>query len=435
MKILLVHNFYGSGAPSGENTVYLAERKLLCRSGHRVVEFTRHSDEIRGRGAAGVIAGGFSAPWNPFTGLRLADTLKREQPDVMHVHNTFPLISPSLFHAARAFPVATVLTLHNYRLFCAAGIPERFGVPCTDCLERRSVLPALRHGCYRGSRLATLPMAAMIARGGFNVHAATPSHADDLWSLLDTTGGNRAQPAEQSIQAFGDEDSVNWNLNTELGHNYRLAVSNGSSANLRFTGLLPGSIFAGELLVSEKNFKQLYPDVTAPRYFLLDTPPGREEAVAAALRRNLGEMGLEVRGTRELLSAYLGVQNTYLSTFLALGGLGLLLGTLGLVTLLLRGALERRREFALMLATGFRREELTALLVWENAGLLIAGLLLGTVSALVAIIPQLLSAETHINWLALAALLVATLVVSLPACILAARAATSGKLLEALRGE
>ena len=276
---------------------------------------------------------------------------------------------------------------------------------------------------------------AMIARGGFNVHAATPSHADDLWSLLDTTGGNRAQPAEQSIQAFGDEDSVNWNLNTELGHNYRLAVSNGSSANLRFTGLLPGSIFAGELLVSEKNFKQLYPDVTAPRYFLLDTPPGREEAVAAALRRNLGEMGLEVRGTRELLSAYLGVQNTYLSTFLALGGLGLLLGTLGLVTLLLRGALERRREFALMLATGFRREELTALLVWENAGLLIAGLLLGTVSALVAIIPQLLSAETHINWLALAALLVATLVVSLPACILAARAATSGKLLEALRGE
>ena len=163
MKILLVHNFYGSGAPSGENTVYLAERELLCRSGHRVVEFTRHSDEIRGRGAAGVIAGGFSAPWNPFTGLRLADTLKREQPDVMHVHNTFPLISPSLFHAARAFPVATVLTLHNYRLFCAAGIPERFGVPCTDCLERRSVLPALRHGCYRGSRLATLPMAAMIA--------------------------------------------------------------------------------------------------------------------------------------------------------------------------------------------------------------------------------------------------------------------------------
>jgi glycosyltransferase involved in cell wall biosynthesis len=163
MKILLVHNFYGSSAPSGENTVYLAERELLRQNGHRVLEFTRQSDEIRARGAAGLAAGACSAPWNPFSAAGIRRMLQREQPDVMHVHNTFPLISPSLFHAARSFPVATVLTLHNYRLFCAAGIPERGGVPCTDCLDRRSALPALRHGCYRQSRLATLPMAAMIA--------------------------------------------------------------------------------------------------------------------------------------------------------------------------------------------------------------------------------------------------------------------------------
>ena len=163
MKVLLVHNFYGSGAPSGENAVYLAERDLLCQNGHQVIEFTRHSDEVRGRGARGLLAGALSTPWNPFSAAAIQQMLRREHPDVMHVHNTFPLISPALFHAASAFPVATVLTLHNYRIFCAAGIPERNGIPCTECLDKGSVLPALSRGCYRDSRLATIPVAAMIA--------------------------------------------------------------------------------------------------------------------------------------------------------------------------------------------------------------------------------------------------------------------------------
>lgn len=163
MKILLAHNFYGSAAPSGENTVYHAELELLKSHGHEVIEFTRHSDEIRTKGALGTLQGALATPWNPFSAARLRRILEQERPAVMHVHNSFPLLSPAIFHAARSFPVATVLTLHNYRLFCAAGIPERDGTPCTSCLDRRSVLPALRHGCYRGSRLATLPMAAMIA--------------------------------------------------------------------------------------------------------------------------------------------------------------------------------------------------------------------------------------------------------------------------------
>lgn len=163
MKVLLVHNFYGSAAPSGENTVFLAEKELLRSRGAEVIEFTRHSDELRNRGKIGDVKGAMATPWNPFTVIGLRKLLERERPDIMHVHNTFPLLSPAVFHATTEFPVATVLTLHNYRTFCAAGIPERNGIPCTECLDRRSVLPALRHGCYRESRLATLPMAAMIA--------------------------------------------------------------------------------------------------------------------------------------------------------------------------------------------------------------------------------------------------------------------------------
>ncbi len=163
MKILLVHNIYGSSAPSGENKVFLAEKDLLKSRGHDVIEYTRHSDEIRNHGYRGTMRGAFATPWNPFSQRKIRRILKDEQPDVMHAHNTFPLLSPAVFRAARGLRTATVLTLHNYRIFCAAGIPMRNAAPCTDCMDRRSVLPSLKFGCYRNSRLATLPMAFMIA--------------------------------------------------------------------------------------------------------------------------------------------------------------------------------------------------------------------------------------------------------------------------------
>ncbi len=162
LKILLVHNHYGSAAPSGENQVFEAERVLLTQHGHTVREFTRHSDEIRQQGIYGVLKGAVATPWNPLAVVALRRWVEDYRPDIVHVHNTFPLLSPGIFPglAGRA---ARVLTLHNYRLFCPAAIPLRAGRVCTECLDRRSVLPAVRHGCYRGSRIATLPLAASVA--------------------------------------------------------------------------------------------------------------------------------------------------------------------------------------------------------------------------------------------------------------------------------
>ena len=161
MRILRVHNFYGSEAPSGENQVFVDEGALLAAHGHEVHTLSRHSDEIRRQGALGAIRGALATPWNPLMARAMRAVVRRLRPAVVHVHNTFPLISNAIFPAIGS-RAARVLTLHNYRLFCPAAIPLRAGAVCTQCLDRGSVLPALRYGCYRGSRAATLPLAISV---------------------------------------------------------------------------------------------------------------------------------------------------------------------------------------------------------------------------------------------------------------------------------
>jgi ABC-type lipoprotein release transport system permease subunit len=277
-------------------------------------------------------------------------------------------------------------------------------------------------------RLLGVPR-AMTERGGFSVIARDNGAGAHPWELLE------APPADDTIPAFGDAASVRWTLHSGLGKDYAMPGPDGRLITVRFAGLLPGSIFARELLVSEDSLRRLFPSVTAPSYFLIDAPPGKEHEVAEVLRRNLGDLGLQVRTTREVLNEFIQVQNTYLSMFLALGGLGLLLGTVGLVTVLLRSALERRREMALMLATGLDRAGLARLLLIENGGLLLAGLLAGAASALVAVAPHLASAESQVNWTALGAVLAGILLVGLATCTAAVYSVVRGNLVPALRQE
>ena len=162
MRILLVHNFYGSSTPSGENQVFSLESSLLESYGHEILHFTRNSDDIIEGGVRGLIKGALSTPWNPFAAISLQNAISLFKPDVIHAHNTFPLISPSIYSQI-GNQAACVLTLHNYRLFCPAGIPLRNGNVCTDCIDRRSIIPSIKHGCYRSSRIATIPLATSVA--------------------------------------------------------------------------------------------------------------------------------------------------------------------------------------------------------------------------------------------------------------------------------
>ena len=161
MRILLVHNFYGSNVPSGENSVVLIEKALLEEKGHTVCMFYRHSDEILNIGFWGFIKGAISTPWNFFSAYKLKKKIKSFKPDVLHVHNTFPLISPSIFSAVSS-DVPVVLTLHNYRILCPAAIPMRNNKICLECIETKSVIPSILHRCYKSSFLATIPLAIKV---------------------------------------------------------------------------------------------------------------------------------------------------------------------------------------------------------------------------------------------------------------------------------
>ncbi|MFF4592645.1 glycosyltransferase [Amycolatopsis sp. NPDC001319] len=159
MKVLVVHNRYRSEQPSGENNVVDAETALLAAGGVRVSLFERLSDDIAAMSMPRKALVPVQVPWNRSARAELTARLQVERPDVVHVHNTFPLLSPSVLAACADARVPVVATLHNYGMVCPPGTLYRDGRICTDCVGGAPV-PAVRHGCYRGSAAATVPMAA-----------------------------------------------------------------------------------------------------------------------------------------------------------------------------------------------------------------------------------------------------------------------------------
>ncbi|MGC2999456.1 glycosyltransferase [Streptomyces sp. G35A] len=162
MHVLVVHNRYASAQPSGENRVVDQEVALLRGAGHRVGVFERRSDDIAARSLPGKAAVPLLVPWNPAVRAELAARLRTERPDVVHVHNVFPLLSPAVLAACADAGVPAVATLHNYTQVCPPGTLRRDGRPCAECVGSVP-LPAVRHGCYRGSRLATVPLAVSLS--------------------------------------------------------------------------------------------------------------------------------------------------------------------------------------------------------------------------------------------------------------------------------
>jgi hypothetical protein len=259
--------------------------------------------------------------------------------------------------------------------------------------------------------------------------ASTSEELANPWHLLATS-----TPAGEPVPVVVDKNTAMYSLQLYGGVGQEFSFDyGGGPTKFRVVGLLENSVLQGSLLVSEANFTRLFPETSGYRFFLIAAPEGRREAVAALLEDRLSDEGFDTSDTRRVLADLLAVQNTYISTFQSLGAIGLLLGTLGMAAVQLRNVLERRKELALLRASGFRRRRLGQMVLLENLLLLVGGLATGAAAALVTVLPHALASGVQVPLADLAVMLGIVLVVGIAVGMAAVWATMRAPLVAALR--
>jgi putative ABC transport system permease protein len=255
--------------------------------------------------------------------------------------------------------------------------------------------------------------------------AATEAEKENPWLLLHKSFEDGAVPV------IADANSMTYVLHRKLGEDFVIA-NGGREVRLRFVAALSDSIFQSELLMSESNFLKLFPSQQGYSTLLTENVP---ESAATQIEDALLEYGADATSTAARLAEFHRVENTYLSTFQMLGGLGLLLGTFGLAAVLLRSVLERRRELALLRTLGYASKHFFLMTIAENTALLLGGLLTGVLCALIAVAPALIERGGRLPALTLLPLLAAVMLVGVVVSIFGTAAALRGSSLSALRSE
>ena len=187
------------------------------------------------------------------------------------------------------------------------------------------------------------------------------------------------------IPAIGDDKSLRWILHHNPKEDFLVEDEFGKTLRLHLD-TIENSLFQSQLIISESDFIKHYPSLSGYQFFLIKTPPELHEETLKILEKTLSDYGFDVTSASERLASFRAVENTYISTFQSLGGLGILLGTFGLALVLLRNIIERRGELATLRAFGFKRQILSRMLFLESCFLLSVGMLIGTIAGLVGII-------------------------------------------------
>lgn len=267
------------------------------------------------------------------------------------------------------------------------------------------------------------------ALAGRFTFAATERETDAPWSLLDERG--------HAVPAIGDENTVTWSLGAKVGSTLPYVGERGEEFTIMIVGTVARSVLQGGLVIAEDRFIERFPSESGYRMFLMDVEGGPASAAAAGKRltRSLEDIGMAAVPCAERLAAFNVVEHTYLSIFQALGGLGLILGSIGMGVIVLRNVLERRGELALLRAVGVGALQVTRLVLWEHLALVVLGVAVGVGAALPAVSPSLLSPGADVP---VASLAVTVVLVALSAGLwtwAAAAWAMRGVLTEGLRDE
>jgi len=263
-------------------------------------------------------------------------------------------------------------------------------------------------------------------RGSFSFAGAEGQAA---WKLLND------REDENVVPAIGDYPTVKWALGKSIGDEIEYSDEKGRKFRVRLVAMLENSILQGSLLIAEDQFVERFPSEEGYRALLIDTPAEKIEAVADHLSTRLTDFGLGVTTTKQRLAAFSEIENTYLSIFQILGGLGLILGSVGVGLVVLRNMLERRNELAMLRAVGFNKAALRRMVFYEHSGLMLGGLACGVIAALVAAGPALRTPGASVPYVSLALTVAGIALSGIVWIWIATTIALSGGMLDALRNE
>ncbi|BAX82122.1 hypothetical protein ALGA_3830 [Labilibaculum antarcticum] len=209
------------------------------------------------------------------------------------------------------------------------------------------------------------------------------------WQILNQDLG------EDVIPAFADQTVIVWGLKKAVGDTLIYQNEFGKDIKLVLMGGLNNSIFQGNILIADKQFQKHFPSISGSKILLVDSQKDSDDQLMQKFENNLQDLGVSGMKTSDRLAAFYSVENTYLSMFMFLGGLGVIIGTIGLGIVLMRNIMERKKELALLSAIGYQQNSLFKLLFYENLFLLIVGLLCGLGAALIGVLPSLFSPSFH----------------------------------------
>ena len=247
----------------------------------------------------------------------------------------------------------------------------------------------------------------------------------------DKVAGN----ATKGVPGLVDANTLQWAMQKKIGDVLEYEDEQGRPLGVEIAGTFPASILQGVVLIDEPAFVAKFPNNAGYSMFLIDCPPAKADAVSKHLTEQLGDRGLEIVPTAKRLGDFNAVENTYLSIFQILGGLGMLLGSAGLGIVVARNVLERRREFGLLEAVGFTPRQLRHLVFAEHRWLIIFALGVGVISALVAVFPNISQRGGGFPWGNAAILMLGMALLGAFWTWIATRLSLRGSLLPALRSE
>jgi ABC-type lipoprotein release transport system permease subunit len=282
-------------------------------------------------------------------------------------------------------------------------VRAKYGLESPSEFVQMKILPGDDASCLNLNRVQNPPILG-VPKGAFAerfrfVSAASSVPAGIDWTILDQ------ELPDGAIPAVADQTVIQWGLGLKTGDILKYKAENGDTVNIILVGGLANSIFQGNIMISESQFIRHWPSVSGTNIFLVSADPVNAEVVESDIRRVFRDYGTDLKFTADRLAEFNSVENTYLSIFLVMGALAMLLGTIGLAIILVRNLQQRRPEIALLRATGFSRFRILRLIAGEYSVLLFYGTIAGGLSSLVSVIPGFINPSGEISILYLISIL------------------------------